>query len=98
MKNVALLILFTAALAGCAGTLPPKTEVVYVDKIITKECPAPAAVEDPDLYFNKLTDADKKDPGKVVQYWKATVKQLQGAVRERDAIIDGYRKKDNEVK
>jgi hypothetical protein len=96
--KILLIVPIVLMLTGCPGGLPTKPDVVYVDKIITKECPEPAKLEVPEMYIHKLTDADKQDPGKVVQYWKATVKQLMGEVQSRDAVIDGYRKTSNETK
>jgi hypothetical protein len=91
MKTIITMIPFVL-LVGCGGNAFTKPDIVYVDKIITKECPEPPEVNLPDVYIYRLTEDDKKDPGKVAQYWKATAKQLMGAIQERDAIIEGYRK------
>ncbi len=94
MNNV-LIALFALGLAGCASTgtnIPSKPDIVYVDKIITKDCPVPKYLTLPDLYIYQLSPQDSKDPGKVAQVYKATIKQLMGAVQERDAILNSYRK------
>lgn len=96
MKRLTLSTTLVLVLTGCSATLPQKPEIVYVDKIVTKECPAPPELSLPKLYTDQLSDQDKEDSGKVVQLYKATVKQLMGAVQERDAIIDGYRKNNND--
>lgn len=94
MKYVATLLL-VALLCGCSST--PKKEVVT--KVVTKEvkipvyveCPAPPEIEGPELTIQQLSDQDITDPGKVVQSYKSTVKQLQNHIIELNILLDAYR-------
>lgn len=96
MKKLMLLSPLVLLLTGCPGTIPTvpdKPTIVYVDRIVTKECPVPKELELPNLMIYQLSDQDRGDPGKVVQLWKATVEQLMGSIQERDVIIDSYKKR-----
>lgn len=54
-------------------------------------CPAPPDFEYPRLIIEDLVPGDEADPGRVVQYWKASVKQLEGEVKKRDIILKAYK-------
>lgn len=83
----------TAILAGCCTTLPPieRTTTVEVKVPVSVPIPAPKEVVRPSLMISQLTAADKTNPGKVIQYYQASIKQLQGYAAELEAVIDGYR-------
>lgn len=80
---------FTVLLLTACGSMPVKTEIQYVDRPILI-CPAPPHTERPILLIDSLTEEDKKDPGNVVQTYKATIKQLTNHVEELEIIIDRY--------
>jgi len=83
-------ILITLFLAGCSTTkLPPKTEIKYVQVPILVS-PAPPPIQRPLLLLDQLTDIDKADPGKVVQSYKVSIKQLTNYIEELEAIIKEY--------
>ena len=87
------LILATALLAGCA------TKPQIVERIVTVEVkvpvvtpiPEPKVTVRPELMIYHLGPGDEKAPGKVIKYYKASIKQLQGYTLELEAVIDGYR-------
>lgn len=94
MKYTTTLII-VALLCGCSSA--PKKEVVT--KVVTKEvkipvyveCPVPPELEDPELIIKQLSDQDINEPGKVVQSYKATIKQLQNHIIELNILLDAYR-------
>lgn len=97
--KTALVILLISLLSGCAFDpsmfkSDPEIKVVTVEKPLLY-CPAPPDFEYPRLVIEDLVPGDEKDPGRVVQYWKATAKQLEGEVIKRDTILEAYRKIQN---
>lgn len=91
-----LIVLFfiTTLLSGCAfdsiHTKPDtRVEVVTVEKPLLY-CPAPPKIPYPTLMIRGLVPGDEVDPGRVVQFYKATVKQMEGEIRARDLIINAY--------
>ena len=77
-------------MSGCSW-LPTNTEYVKVSYPIMI-CPAPPEVKKPDLYINKLTQADSKDYGKVAQYYDITLQQLTSYIDQLEMVIDQYNK------
>jgi hypothetical protein len=86
-------ILAAALLTGCV------TKPQIVERIVTVEVkvpvvtpiPEPKATVRPQLMIYHLGPGDENSPGKVLKYYKASVKQLQGYTLELEAIIEGYR-------
>lgn len=91
-------LILSLLLAGCAckPEIVERTTTVEVKVPVPVPVPAPPDTIRPELWIYQLTDEDAKNPGKVVQYYKATVKQLQGYSQELETIIDGYRKASKE--
>lgn len=89
-----LSILALVALVGC-NTTPPKvierTVTVEVKVPVATPIPEPKEVARPQLMIFELRSADEANPGKVIQYYQASIKQLQGYAVELETIIDGYR-------
>ena len=93
MRNI-LIIALPLVLAGC-GLFQQKPDIkietVTVDKPILY-CPVPPEMQYPHLLIQDLVPGDEKDPGRVAQYYKATVKQMEGEIKSRDLILEAYRK------
>jgi len=86
-------LILSLLLAGCGTTQPiERTTTVEVKVPVPTPIPAPPDSVRPELMIYQLTDADNKNPGKVVQYYKASIKQLQGYAEQLETVIDGYRK------
>lgn len=92
MKTITV-VAMVLALAGCATTVPPieRTTTIEVRVPVIVPIPPPKEVVRPQLVIFSLVDRDNLDPGKVVQYYQASIKQLQGYAVELETIIDGYR-------
>lgn len=69
-------------LAGCAHVPPPVVPVAA-------PCPPPPALALPYLPIRDLTPQDPPDV--VLRAYAVTVERLKGALRERDALLAGYR-------
>lgn len=90
MKILALALVLT--LSGCGlFKQEVRVETIIVKVPVIVPVPAPKEIDRPELMIEQLTDADKKEPGKVEQFYRATVKQLQGYAEELEAIVEGYR-------
>jgi hypothetical protein len=79
--------------AGCATTARQpvqQTKVVTIDKPIPF-CPAPIDVAACSNYVDNLTDADLKDPGKVVQAYKLDMTCLRITDKILRRILAGYK-------
>jgi hypothetical protein len=81
-------------LQGCAFDpsvfdTEPEIQVVQVDKPLLY-CPAPTAFTYPRLVIESLVPGDEKDPGRVAQFYKAVVKQLEGEIKARDKVLKAY--------
>ena len=92
-----ILVIFTAFLILPACTLFTKKEpLIRVEKQIIEvpvySCPAPRDISRPALAIDSLTPADKTNPGKVGQAYKATVKTLQGYAAELETELNAYKK------
>lgn len=89
-----LIIIAAMVLAGC-GTCKPqiveRTTTVEVKVPVTTPIPEPKVVTRPQLMIFQLTSTDEADPGKVIKYYSASIKQLQGYAVELETILDGYR-------
>ena len=89
--NILITSIISLSLVGCS-LLPkpqPEIQVVTVNKPILY-CPAPPSFSYPKLIIQDLVPGDEKDPGRVVQYYKATVKQLEGEIVARDRALNAY--------
>lgn len=94
MMKTLLVGLLTVSLVGCGSTnslFKPSPEIVYVDRIVTKECPVPDPTPLPLLEIYNLKQDSKTQPGQVAKAWKASVERLQGEVLSCHATLDGYR-------
>ena len=88
----ALLLLLTLTLAGCQCPKPTTVvQTVTVKVPVMEPYPEPPVISRPNLLVYQLTPADASDPDKIVKYYKATIKQLQGYSTQLETIIDGYR-------
>jgi len=92
--NIIVPLFMIMLLTGCAfdsAYVKPETkiEVVTVEKPLLY-CPAPPVIPYPALMIRGLVPGDEVDPGRVVQFYKATVKQMEGEIRTRDLIINAY--------
>lgn len=93
MKSLFVLPIFMM-LTGCAFDpslfkSDPEIKIVTVNKPVLY-CPAPPTFTYPRLLILDLVEGDEKDPGRVVQYYKAAVKQLEGEIQSRDRVIKAY--------
>jgi len=100
VKHLRLLAIIGLALGLTAcgpGTIKLRTEVqeVYVPLLYS---PAPPEITRPELPISELTDEDIEDPGKVVIYYKATVKILEGYITELETIVNQYDRASDEYK
>lgn len=89
-----LLVLSAALLlVGCCTPVPPieRTTTVEVKVPVIVPIPEPKAVIRPQLMIYQLVPADVNEPGKVISYYQASIKQLQGYAIELETILDGYR-------
>ena len=95
-----LILLGALALAGCQcqPQIVERVRTVEVRVPVPTPIPEPKETVRPELMIYQLVEADADKPGKVVQYYKASVKQLQGYVVELETIIDGYRKASQDQK
>ena len=90
MKRYAILL--ALALAGCGTTKPvERVQTIEVKVPVPTPIPMPKDTVRPELMIYQLKPEDDKNPGKVIQYYQATVKQLQGYALELETIVDGYR-------
>lgn len=89
-------------LSGCSTVCDSYCKQNYINTITTQEvtkkvlvCPANhrdiRKGKRPTLAIHLLTEADRKDPGKVAQAYKITVKQLQGYAQQVELGFDAYR-------
>lgn len=78
------------AIAGC-GSNPTKIQTVSVDKPIVY-CPAPPAVPTYESAVDKLTPADKNNPGVVGEAYKYDMTWLRANNRIYKMILDQYSK------
>ena len=90
MGKTIILLLMLTVITGCSWN-PLKTDVQYVSKPILY-CPTPPIMERPHLLIHDLHTNDFKDPGKVVQYYKFSVKQLQNYTTLLENVLDQYDK------
>lgn len=89
-----LIIIAAMVLAGCSTCKPQIVERVVTVEVkvpVATPIPEPKAVSRPQLMIFELTSADEEEPGKVIKYYRASIKQLQGYVVELETILDGYR-------
>lgn len=100
MKSTILLLLASMILVGCATPSAPVCvpETIEVKVPVPVPAPQPPVLIRPQLAIYMLTDTDKQDPGKVAQYFEATVKQLIGYSIQLETILDGYRTKKDPAK
>ncbi len=78
-------------LAGCAGTQPIKINTMVKETYVPiMYSPAPPAIPRPDLPIHQMTDAELKQDGMVVKYYKATIKTLIGYSNELKKALDEY--------
>lgn len=91
--RIAVIVILVAALTGCLNknTRDRPPEIVRTPILF---CPAPPGldtrVDELDLYINDLTDEDLKDPGKVVQAFRADVYQLMKGRKEDTKVLKKY--------
>jgi hypothetical protein len=89
------MVIITLLLSGCAfdpSIFKPDTEIKVVTvNVPLLYCPAPPTFTYPRLVIEDLMPGDEKDPGRVSQFYKATVKQLEGEIVTRDITLDAYR-------
>lgn len=90
MKLKTTTILLTALLTACTSGTIIKPQIVTVDKPVFS-CPVPPVVNDVQLLTSTLTEQDRKDPGKVAQYYKADIIQLQGQIQQYKTVIESYK-------
>ena len=87
-----VLVLVSILVVGCTDN-PFKPEPEIHTVTVTKPvlyCPAPPSFVYPKLVILELVQGDEKDPGKVVQHYKAVVKQLEGEIKSRDRALRAY--------
>ena len=78
-------------LAGCGATTQTVKEVEIQEvKVPFLYCPAPPRVSRPILVIDTLTPADRADPGKVAQAYKASFIQLRGYAVNLEQILAQY--------
>lgn len=104
VKLLCILILVGIILLWITGcSICKKPEVRTVVKVETVEvvkpvfqCPSELQTvhqpERPTLMLNLLSEQDEKDPGKVAQYYKASVKQLLNYAQELEANSTLYKR------
>lgn len=81
-----------ALLAGCGVTQPiERVTTVEVKVPVMVPIPEPKPSVRPSLMIYELVDTDVSNPGKVIQYYQATIRQLLGYAVELETVIDGYR-------
>lgn len=90
MERLGAILLITL-LVGCAGqpTIVKEIRVQEVKVPVIIRPSPPPKLERPALPIEQLTSG--VPPGVVVQKYKATVKILQGYIKELEQILDGYR-------
>jgi len=87
-----LALLGALALTGCKCPTPtPVIQTVTVKVPVMEPYPEPPVTQRPNLLVYQLTADDATDTDKIVKYYKATIKQLQGYSMQLETIIDGYR-------
>jgi len=89
-NKIVTVLLLGIFMTGCStmnGAV--KTDVKYVYKPLLV-CPAPPAMEKPLLLIDQLSEEDKKDPGKVAQAYKASVKQLTNYLNDLELVVKQY--------
>lgn len=94
MKKISVLLV-TLLLAACQPSII-KPQIVTVDKPVFS-CPVAPVVPEVQLLTPTLTAADRKDPGKVAEYYKADMVQLQDQVDQYKKIIDQYTKSSQQL-
>lgn len=87
MARRTIIVIFSFFLISCES-IPTKVEQVQVPVLI---CPKPPDIEKPDLEIYKLTEEDRKDPGKVAQAIKITLIQLQSYGVLLETIVKTYK-------
>lgn len=90
------LIVLLALLTGC-GQPFVKPDVVEV-KVPVAYIPVPPDVPKIDYQVDKLTEQDKKNPGKVVQAYVYDMKYLRAVVEMYEEILDTYRQSSGDFK
>lgn len=65
-------------------------QIVTVDKPVIS-CPIPPTIPPISLYTKKLKASDVKNPGKVVQYYKADIVQLYEQNQQLRTILNQYK-------
>lgn len=89
MNNIKYLLCLI--LIQSCSLLPTKTEYVRISYPILV-CPESPVLVKPDLYINKLTQADAKNYGKVARYYQISLIQLSGYIKELELVVDRYNK------
>ena len=77
-------------LAGCNGGQNVRDIEVQEVKVPFLYCPAPPRVQRPVLVIESLSPADRADPGKVAQAYKASFIQLRGYTENLEQILKQY--------
>jgi len=75
---------------GCASTPTFKTQVVEIRTPVLYS-PRPPILDRPDLIIHELSVAERRDPGTVAKYYKATVLQLLGYTEELESVLESYK-------
>lgn len=92
MKKLFLVSIFSGLLVGCQTTTP-EIKTIHVPKPFPF-CPAPPQVpSEPSTGFqvDKLTEADKQDPGKVAQAYKHDMLFLRRITDIYSEILSQYK-------
>lgn len=86
-----MVLLLCVCLSGCSLFFKKEKEYVYITKTIEVDKPVfqcPSKLKEmnyptrPSLHIWELTEQDATDPGKVAQYYKASIKQLLNYAEE----------------
>lgn len=89
--KIKILIPALLLLSGCAS-FPERginTQIIKINTPVLYS-PPPPEFDRPDLIIHELTEAQKRDPGQVVKYYRATVIQLLGYVEQLETVVESY--------